>query len=118
MNKAVAFCTAGILLAAASLTYAPSANAQASTVLLDCTGSDYCWAGVDSPGSPQPFKYAWSFSNTAGAIFPRNCTNSSDCSFYCLRGDTFINATVMVSDANNQFIGSATARALCTAQPI
>ncbi|MCC4589421.1 hypothetical protein LL962_20370 [Xanthomonas sp. NCPPB 1067] len=118
MNKVVAICTTSLFLAVAGIAATPSAQAQASTVLLDCTGSDYCWAGVDSPGSPQPFQYSWSFSNTAGAIFPRNCTNSSDCSFYCPNTSTFINATVVVSDANNQFIGSATARALCTPEPI
>ncbi|CAG2082305.1 hypothetical protein FHY29_003676 [Xanthomonas arboricola] len=118
MNKAVAFLTTSFLAIAASFAAAPTANAQASTVILDCTGSDYCWAGVDSPGSPTPFKYAWTFNNTAGAIFPRNCTNSEDCNFYCPRSSTFITANVMVSDANNQFIGSASARALCTPQPL
>ncbi|MCW1983340.1 hypothetical protein FHY25_003397 [Xanthomonas arboricola] len=118
MNKAVAFCTGSLLLVVVGMTASPSAAAQSSTVMLDCNGSDYCWAGVESPSSPRPLKYAWSFSNTAGAIFPRNCSNSSECSFYCPRGSMFINATVTVSDANNQFIGSATARALCTPQPL
>jgi hypothetical protein len=114
MNKAVSTLAALLFAVGASLAIAPAAQAQ--SVTLDCGGSDLCYADVTPAGA---YQYAWSFnSNGLGAIFPANCTNQVYCSFYCPRSSGYITASVVVTDANNQLVGSATTRALCTAQPL
>jgi hypothetical protein len=118
MNKVVSFAASGLLAFAAFFATSGEASAQTSSVALDCNGSDLCVVDVNSPGSPAPFHIAWFFDNTAGAIFPANCTNRYYCTFYCPNQSKLITASVTVADANNQFIGSATARAHCTPEPL
>lgn len=112
MNKVVFGLFLGAVGFASSL---PTASAQTSAVTLDCNGSDICMADVNSPGSPTPYNYGWSFDNTSGVIFPALC--GQVCEFYCPSTSKTLTATVTVTDANNQLIGSASARARCTPQP-
>ncbi|QNH10818.1 hypothetical protein [Xanthomonas sp. SI] len=114
MNKAVSTLAALLFVAAASLGIAPSARAQ--SVTLDCTGSDLCYADVTPAGA---YGYAWSFnSNGLNVIYPASCANQAYCSFYCPRTSGYITANVLVTDVNRQTVGSASMRALCTAQPL
>ncbi|MBN6150681.1 hypothetical protein JR065_10040 [Xanthomonas sp. AmX2] len=114
MNKAVSTIAVLLFSAIASMGISPSARAQ--SVTLDCAGSDLCYADVSPPGT---YNYAWTFnSNGLFVIYPGNCTNQVYCSFYCPRASGYITANVLVTDANNQFVGSASTRALCTPEPI
>jgi hypothetical protein len=83
------------------------------------TASNSCYAFVDSPGSPTPLRYAWSF-DTSGtdAVFKFDCTNRNVCRFWCPRHEGPIAASVQVRDANNQFIGSSASQGTCTQQDI
>ncbi|PMQ03979.1 hypothetical protein DyAD56_17175 [Dyella sp. AD56] len=104
----------------ASLAIVPtSARAQTSGVSLLCGGSDICEVSVANTTSPQPFHYAWSFnSNGLNVIYPANCTDKDSCMFYCPSKQGRIQASVTATDANYQFIGSASSMAMCTAQPL
>lgn len=105
---------------AAGLAISPApADAQAASVALDCSGSDLCEVFVSSTGAQQPLHYAWSF-NSSGtdAIYPQNCTDKTTCMFYCPKRPGRIQASVTVSDANYQFVGSASSMAQCTAEPL
>lgn len=114
MNKAVLTFATLLLGAIALLAIVPTARAQ--SVTLDCTGSNLCYADVSPPGA---YNYAWSFnSNGLGAIYPANCTNQVYCSFYCPGRSGYITANVLVTNANNQLVGSASTQALCTREPI
>lgn len=114
MNKAVSTLAALLFAATGALAITPAAHAQ--SVTLDCTGSNLCYADVTPGGA---YHYAWSFnSNGLSVIYPANCTNQVYCGFYCPRTSGYITASVLVTDANNQAVGSASTRALCTAEPL
>lgn len=114
MNKAVSTLAVSLLACAASLGIAPSARAQ--SVTLDCAGSNLCYADVTPAGA---YNYAWTFnSNGLSVLYPGNCSNQAYCSFYCPRTSGYITASVLVTDGNRQTVGSASMRALCTAEPL
>jgi hypothetical protein len=95
-------------------------EAQLAPVYLDCTiASNHCDVTVDSAGSPEPFRYRWTF-NTDGtdATFKYDCTNRSHCSFWCPRYEGPIFAQVEVRDANQQLIGTSSSWGYCTQQDI
>lgn len=93
-----------------------TAHAQTAAVILECNTSDICMVDVNSAGSPPPYSYTWSFSNTSGVIFPAPCNEI--CEFYCPSTIKNITATVTVTDANKQLIGSASAATRCTPDPL
>ncbi|WP_430390805.1 hypothetical protein [Dyella sp. 20L07] len=114
-----AFAVFSFVIAGLALAPAP-VQAQSGSVGLDCSGSDICNVmSVSSPGSPLPLHYAWSFnSNNTDAIYPANCTDRDGCMFYCPKRPGRIQVSVTVSDANYQFIGSASTMASCTPEPL
>lgn len=114
------FAVGAFLLAGLAMTLMSApARAQTSGVSLFCGGSDICEVGVANTTSPQPFHYAWSFNNNGlNVIYPANCTDQDSCMFYCPSKSGRIQASVTVTDANYQFIGSASSMAMCTAQPL
>lgn len=105
---------------AAGLASSPApAHAQTASVTLDCSGSDLCEVSVSNAGAQPPLHYAWSFnSNGTDAIYPQNCTDKTTCMFYCPKRPGRIQASVTVTDANYQFVGSASSMAQCTAEPL
>jgi len=104
-------------LALGMLVPAP-AQAQTNGVSLSCTGSDICDVSV-STAAPGPLHYGWTFNNNGlSVIYPANCTDKDSCMFYCPRTQGNIQVNVTVSDANYQFVGSASSMAFCTAEPL
>jgi hypothetical protein len=112
--------TAAILSLPLFLASAPAAHAQFAPVYLDCTlASNHCDVSVDSPGSPEPFRYRWVFvADGTDMIQKYDCSNRSHCAFWCPRYEGYIFATVEVRDANQQLIGSASSWGYCTQQDI
>ncbi|WP_199097487.1 hypothetical protein [Dyella sp. ASV21] len=115
------FAVGAFMVAGLALSMLPT-SAQAlpgNGVSLYCGGSDICEVTVSASGAPAPLHYAWSFnSNGTDAIYPANCTDQDTCMFYCPKKQGRIQASVTVTDANYQFIGSASSMAMCTSQPL
>ncbi len=121
MSRTALMSTSLMVPLALLMAWSAVARAQAaSPVFLDCgTSSNACSVWVNSPNSPTPLRYTWSF-NTQGtdAIFKRDCTNQSSCEFWCPSHEGTLQAGVQVRDANNQLIGTSSAQAVCTQQGI
>ena len=98
-----------------------SATATAQSyppVVVDCSfATNMCSAGVESPSSPGPLRYLWTFeSSSTDAIFPEDCTFQDTCSFWCPRYPGTFPVTLEVYEANWQLIGSDSTWAVCTQQ--
>lgn len=104
----------GALAVLSVLMFAPKV-VSAQSVTIACEPSNLCFS--DSTGITYN-SIAWQATTTGtDAIFPANCSNKEFCRFYCPRRPGFINITVNYV-LNSQVVGSASARARCTAQDI
>ncbi len=97
----------------------PSVALAESYAYADCSlQSNLCYGEGGSDSGPVTLM--WSFeSNGIDAIFPRDCTNQNDCSFWCPRYPGPLIARLYVYDANfNVLAISDPAPGLCTQQDI
>jgi NAD-dependent dihydropyrimidine dehydrogenase PreA subunit len=97
-----------------------SPGIAAAGVSLNCSNPNLCFASISSPGSPTPFNIYWGWNYSPGAphvqvIVPSNCEDDDSCIFRCPNGDSQLDVTVTVTDANNTFIGSDTDSMFCWA---
>lgn len=100
-----------------------SPKAEAFSVSLSC-GTGLCSVSVDTSGVTTPIHIDWDISGSANVIVPRNCADKKFCSFYCPDADNDpthpvsypVTVNVVISDANDQIVGTASAQARCAAQ--
>jgi len=103
-----------VVFAVAALTLAPKI-ASAQSVTIACEASNLCFSEA-SGVSYDTIAWTAETGNT-GAIFPANCSNQNFCRFYCPYNSGFVTLTVTYR-LSGQVVGSASARARCTAQDI
>lgn len=104
----------GTLAVLGALMLAPKV-VSAQSVTLACEPSNLCFS--EATGISYNL-IAWQATTTGtDARFPANCTNKEVCRFYCPRMPGFINIKVNYV-LNGTTVGSASARARCTAQDI
>jgi hypothetical protein len=109
------------LVSAAAGVFSP--KAEAFSVSLSC-GTGLCSVSVDTSGVATPVHINWDISGSVNIVVPRNCSDRQFCSFYCPAADDDpthpvafpVTVGVVISDANGQVVGTATALAHCAGQ--
>ncbi|WP_150131933.1 hypothetical protein [Dokdonella koreensis] len=98
-------------------------QAHAFSISLSCS-TGLCVVSLDTTGVSTPVSIDWDIAGSANIIIPRYCGNKRLCSFYCPDGNDDpthpvafpVTVTVVVADAGNQIVGTASAHALCAGQ--
>lgn len=98
-------------------------KAHAFSISLNCS-TGLCSVALDTTGVATPVSIDWDIAGSANIIVPRYCGNRRLCMFYCPDADNDpthpisfpVTVTVVVADAADQVVGSASAQTRCAGQ--